>query len=179
MVCRHCVECVRRILVHDIGIAGADVELGSVRLDSDLTPAQLSVLESALQQEGFELIKSREIEIVDGIKRLLIDASRSDTSDGRVSFQRLLDGRYGLSFTSLSRLFSEVEGRSIENYFVGLRVERVKELIKYRSMTLSEIADTMGYSSVSHLSRQFKQVTGLTPSEFKSLGAPRRPLPDL
>lgn len=179
MVCRHCVECVRRVLGDDLHLAVRSVELGGAVIDGELSDDELSAVSRALQAEGFELIHSREAEIVDSIKRLLIDHIRRESENPRENLQQLLDGRFGLTYASLSRLFSEVEGRSLENYYVSLRVERVKELIKYRRMSLSEIAYLTGYSSVAHLSRQFKQVTGLTPTEFKALGAQRVPLQEL
>lgn len=96
----------------------------------------------------------------------------------RENLPELMTARFHLSYPSLSRMFSEVEGRSIENYFVSLRVERVKKLIKYQQLSLSEIAYVVGYSSVSHMSRQFKQVTGLPPSQFREMER-KKPLPDV
>lgn len=179
MVCRHCVECVRRVLTDDLHLAVRSVELGGAEVDGQLTVDEMARVARALETEGFELIHSREAEIVDSIKRTLIDLTRHDVGQQRENLASLLDGKFGLSYASLSRLFSEIEGRSLENYYVSLRVERVKELIKYRRLSLSEIAYMTGYSSVAHLSRQFKQVTGLTPTQFKALGGNRTPLPDL
>lgn len=172
-------ECVRRLLSDDLCLKVKSVELGTAEIEDDLTEQGIADVDQALRAEGFELIRSREIEIIDTIKRILIDYTRDDSEPRRETLQSLLDGRFGLSFSSLSRLFSEYEGRSLENYYIGLRVERVKELIKYRRLSLSEIAYLTGYSSAAHLSRQFKQTTGLTPSEFKSIGGERTPLPDL
>lgn len=177
MVCRHCVESVNHLLSDTLKLPVQHVELGSALIDDDLSEAQMKVISEALLKEGFELIQSREAEIVDTVKRLLIDYSRSDYSD-RVSLPDILSTKFNLSYPSLSRIFSEVEGRSIENYCMNLRIERVKELIKYRQLSLSEIADMMGYSSVAHLSRQFKQFTGLTPSQFREIGS-RKPLPEV
>lgn len=179
MVCRHCVECVRRVLADGLNLDVKRVELGEAEIAGTLTDADLARAAEALRAEGFELIHSREGEIIDAIKRALIDFTRREGALERENLQSLLDGRFGLSYTSLSRLFSEIEGRSLENYYISLRVERVKELIKYRRLSLSEIAYMTGYSSVAHLSRQFKQTTGLTPTEFRELGAKRTPLPDL
>ena len=126
----------------------------------------------ALREEGFELIQSREAQVVEDIKHLLIEESRRDASESRQPMAEMLTDRLAMSYSSL------VEGRSIENYFISLRIERVKELIKYGRESLSEIAYLTGYSSPAHLSRQFKQITGLTPSQFRDLGS-RTPLPEL
>ncbi len=179
MVCRHCLECVRRLLSDGLQLKVTSVELGVAEIDGTLTDEDLEKVNHSLESEGFELIHSREIEIIESIKRILIDLTYRDGEHQRENLQSLLDGKFGLSYASLSRLFSETEGRSLENYYICLRIERVKELIKYHQLTLSEIAYQTGFSSAAHLSRQFKQTTGLTPSAFKSLGGKRTPLPDL
>ncbi len=179
MVCRHCVESVKRVLDDELRLHVSHVELGSAIVEDELTEDRLKELERALNKEGFELIQSREAGIVDAIKRTLIDISRKDVNGHRENLKEMLAGKFGLSYTSLSRLFSSIEGRSIENYYMNIRVERVKELIKYEQMSMSEIAHLMGYSSVAHLSRQFKQVTGLTPTEFKTIGVGRIPLSEV
>ena len=112
------------------------------------------------------------------LSALAIQESRRDASESRQPMAEMLTDRLAMSYSSLSRIFSQVEGRSIENYFISLRIERVKELIKYGRESLSEIAYLTGYSSPAHLSRQFKQITGLTPSQFRDLGS-RTPLPEL
>lgn len=179
MVCRHCVECVRKVLSEDLHIPVKYVELGAAETAVPLSTDDLSRVSEALEAEGFELIHSREVEIIDSIKRTLIDLTLQDGDHQRKNLQSILDGRFGLSYASLSRLFTEIEGRSLENYYISLRIERVKELIRYHQLSLSEIAYMTGYSSISHLSRQFRQTTGLTPTEFKSLGGKRTPLPEL
>lgn len=179
MVCRHCVECVRRVLSEDLDLNVRSVTLGSAEIDNTDGEVDMAKIEKALEKEGFELIHSREAEIIDSVKRLLISLTRQDGEHQRESLSSLLDGKYGLSYASLSRLFSEIEGRSLENYFISLKIERVKELIRYQKLSLSEIAYMMGYSSVAHLSRQFKQATGLTPTQFRTIGGDRIPLPEV
>lgn len=176
MVCRHCVETVRKVF-GSLGIELRGADLGSVDTVADLTPEQTEKLTAALEAEGFELIRSREAETVETMKHRLIELSRTD-GEQRRNLPEVLDGISGMGYAALSRLFSEVEGRSVENYFVSLRIERVKELIKYRRLTLSEIAWLTGYSSVAHLSAQFKRQTGLTPTQFRDLGT-RTPLPEV
>lgn len=178
MVCRHCMATVSHLLTSHLGLPVKSVELGYATVGRDLTADELRRVAEALREEGFELIQSREAQVVEDIKHLLIEESRRDASGSRQPIADMLADRLAMSYSSLSRIFSEVEGRSIENYFINLRVERVKELIKYGRESLSEIAYLTGYSSPAHLSRQFKQITGLTPSQFRDLGS-RTPLPEL
>lgn len=181
MVCQHCVHCVRNVLgelpgvtVKSVWLGGADVDVAGAEQD------YLPKIAAALAGEGFELIKTRDAEMVDRVKRVLIEMSRRDDGvRGNLPEMLMEEMRaWSVTYGSLSRLFSSMEGRTIENYFMSLRVERVKELIKYGQQTLSEIAYETGYSSVAHLSRQFKQHTGMTPTEFRSMGV-RKPLQDV
>lgn len=177
MVCRHCVESVRRALAGLDGIVTVNVELGAVDVEGALDDDSLRRVADALCSQGFELIVSREAAIIDNVKRRLIDESRRDGGPS-ANLSELLSSGFGVSYASISRIFSSVEGRSIEHYFMELRIERVKELIKYERCTLAEIADLTGFSSAAHLSAKFKSVTGLTPTQFRSLGI-RRPLPEV
>ncbi len=177
MVCRHCVATVRHLLADELNLAVEAVGLGYAVIAGDLDSELMEKIRSILSNEGFELIHDRESEIVESIKRDLIDLSRRDDGE-KVNLTEYLSCRSGLSYASLSRLFSEIEGRTIENYMMNLRVERVKELIKYGQKSFSEIAYVTGYSSVAHLSRQFKQLTGMTPTQFRDMGR-RRPLPEV
>ena len=177
MVCRHCVATVRHLLADELNLAVEAVGLGYAVIAGDLDSELMEKIRSILSNEGFELIHDRESEIVESRKRDLIDLSRRDDGE-KVNLTEYLSCRSGLSYASLSRLFSEIEGRTIENYMMNLRVERVKELIKYGQKSFSEIAYVTGYSSVAHLSRQFKQLTGMTPTQFRDMGR-RRPLPEV
>ncbi len=177
MVCRHCVDKARDLLSSGLGLTVVAVELGAATIEENLDEVQLSKVAALLAEEGFELIQSREAEMVESIKHSLIEFSRRD-GEQHENLSDMLAAEFRLSYTSLSRIFSEIEGRSIENYYLNLRIERVKELIKYQQLSLSEIADQMGYSSVAHLSRQFKQFTGLTPTQFRQMGI-RKPLPEI
>lgn len=176
MVCRHCAQTVERTL-RSLGLDVRSVELGAAEISDDPDEKTLRLIASALEDEGFELIQSREAATVEAIKHRLIELSRTD-GEQRRNISEVLEGISGMGYTALSRLFSQIEGRSIENYFMSLRIERVKELIKYRKLTLSEIAWLTGYSSVAHLSAQFKRQTGLTPTQFRDLGT-RKPLPEV
>lgn len=176
MVCRHCVAAVTEA-VHRLGLPATDVRLGSIEFARDLTPQELEALEQALAADGFDIIQTREAEAVERIKHTLIELSRRDT-EKRPQLADEVSRAAGMSYSSAGRLFSQVEGRTIENYFLALRIERVKELIRYERLTLSEIALRTGFSSVAHLSRQFKQMTGMTPSQFRENGV-RTPLPEV
>lgn len=178
MVCRHCANTVRHVLADVLGLKVMAVELGVAEVDAEPAPELMARIERALADEGFEVIRTREAEIVESVKHTLIDMVRQETGERPGNLPQLLSCRYNLSYPSISRLFSSVEGRTIESYYVALRIERVKELIKYRRMSLSEIAFVTGFSSVAHLSRQFKQLTGMTPTQFRDMGR-RTSLPEL
>jgi YesN/AraC family two-component response regulator len=149
--------------------------LGEVTLaDDSLLPAKVKELEAGLTQLGFELIDDRKSRIIEKVKNLVVtmvhhtdEAPREKTSD-------MIAKELHLDYPYLSKLFSEVEGITIEQYTIQQKVEKVKEYIVYEEITLSEIADRMGYSSVAYLSAQFKKVTGLPPSHFKNLGLHQR-----
>ena len=178
MVCRHCVEAVRRIVGSVDGLTAEDVGLGYALLAGDPQAELLDRLETLLRDEGFELIQSRESAMVEEVKKQLIDRVWHPGEYGNLNVSKQLSESLGASYSVVSRLFSEVEGRTIENYLKAIRVERVKELIKYERMTFAEIADAAGYSSEAHMSRSFKQVTGMTPGAFRTLGR-RTPLPEV
>ncbi len=178
MVCRHCAQTVRHILADVLGLKVIAVELGMAEVDAEPSETLLTGIGKALADEGFELIQSREAEIVEDVKHTLIELVRSDAGDRPGNLPEMLAHRYNLSYASISRLFSSVEGRTVESYYMALRIERVKELIKYRRLSLSEIAYVTGFSSVAHLSRQFKQLTGMTLTQFRDMGH-RTALPEI
>ena len=165
MVCNHCVAAVRNVLA-DAGLTVIDVELGRADIADNLTDEGLTEVARRLEDSGFELITDPAKDIVETIKREIIMMVRSTEP----SFKKLSDylsDRLGRDYKSLSRIFSETEGRTIENYAILQKIERVKELLLDGQLTVSEIAWQTGYSSVAHLSRQFKDITGMTPSEFR------------
>ena len=178
MVCRHCMHTVHHVLADMLGLKVVAVELGMAEIESDATPGLMDRIEKALTDEGFELIQTREAEIVESVKHTLIELVRSDAGERPGNLADVLSCGHNLSYASISRLFSSVEGRTIESYYMALRIERVKELVKYGRMSLSEIAYVTGFSSVAHLSRQFKQLTGMTPTQFRDMGR-RRSLPEI
>lgn len=176
MVCARCVAAVARVL-HATGLAVKHIDLGEVELEHEPTTAQLSALGEALQREGFELVDDRDAATIARIKAAVVKlVHHSDEATGRAKLSEHLSALLHREYSSLSALFSEVEGITIEHYFLLQRLERVKELIRYDELTLGEIAFRTGFSSVAHLSAQFKKLTGMTPSAFKALGKGRKAL---
>lgn len=172
MVCRHCVEALRQALeAMDLGVV--HVEIGRAVIQEEvLDEKQLAELDRRLADAGFERVKSRQQQIADRVRRAVIEHVRTADSC-RLNLSACLSEKLAMSYDTLSRAFSQEEGRSIEKYFIIQKIEYVKELIGYGEFSLTEIADRAGYSSVAHLSRQFKEVTGLTPTQYIA-GANRR-----
>ncbi len=161
-------------LLAEQGIAPLTVELGEVELAEDLAPNELKKLNGCLNSLGFELIDDKKSRLIDKIKTTIISQIHHNEETADVTLSKLIAGSLNADYNHLSTIFSESEGITIEKYFINQRIEKVKELIVYDELSLSEIAYKLGYSSVAHLSNQFKKVTGLTPSFFKSLKKPKR-----
>ncbi|MCM1093622.1 MAG: helix-turn-helix domain-containing protein [Lachnospiraceae bacterium] len=174
MVCDRCVKVVKEA-VAGLGLNGATVGLGYIEMPEKLDKSSMTALETALEKEGFEILKSREEELVELTKGILIKLARADDATSR-KLSVYLSETLGVDYTTLSRIFSASEGRTIERYYILQKIEYVKELIDYGGKTMSEIAHITGYSSVAHLSRQFKEVTGLTPTAYKDSGESHRQL---
>lgn len=169
MVCRHCIRAVETIL-DDLGIKNAEIMLGTVRIpDEEIKRVSLDRLDAQLEADGFERIVDRNAMIVENIKKTIIRHVRIER-DCPLNLSACLEKHLDITYDTASRIFSTQEGRTIEKYFIAQKIELVKELMGYNQMSVSEIADLTGYSSVSHLSRQFKEVTGLTPSQYLRQG---------
>lgn len=169
MVCRRCVLVVSEI-IKTAGINDARVQMGSVDLVQPINNEQLEQIEGELNRVGFEIINSHTIQIIEDIKSVIINNIYSQAHHNlNVNFSSIISDELHLDYNYLSSLFSSVEGITIEKYIINLKIERVKELLVYDEKTLSEIAYEMDYSSVAHLSGQFKKVTGFTPSYFKKI----------
>lgn len=177
MVCRHCVAKVAEIASSIPGLCLSGVELGTITVDNVPDDADIKKLNDKLIKEGFEIIRSRDEEIVTDIKARLIELSRN-SEGSRADIASLLQETMHISYRTLSRIFATHEGRTIENYFTALRIERIKELLLDNQLQLSEIAYVTGFSSVPHLSSRFKQATGMTPTQFREIGT-RIPLPEI
>ena len=168
MVCDRCIMAVRQLLQR-MGIAPQSVELGVVRLAEKLTKKQLEMLQKDLLQLGFELLDDKRQQTIDRIKTLIVDLVHYHDNRSELNLSDYLAQQLHSEYSSLSKLFSEFTGITIERYFILQRIERVKELIFYDQLSLTEIAYKLNYSSVAYLSSQFKQITGMTPSQFKAL----------
>lgn len=166
MVCPRCVMVVRDTL-NDLGFDVEEVELGKAVVRS-ADDESLSELQQALNEYGFELLQGREEQIVEQIKTRLVEyVRRSEMNKEMPKISTFLSDRLHQNYASLSSLFSKKENITIEKYLIHLRIERVKELLSYEELTLSEIAWKLNYSSVQHLSSQFKQVTGMSVTDYK------------
>lgn len=174
MVCHRCLHSVEDIL-NKSEIPFDKVLFGEIHLKNGLTQEQKENLAAKLKNEGFELIDSRLNGLIEKIKLLLIKRARNevDKKDIKLKLSTYLSEELHYEYTHLSSSFSEVEGRSIENFFIEQRIEKAKELIFYGQMTLSEIAFELDYKSSAYLSSQFKKITGTTPSDFKESGIAR------
>ena len=175
MVCHRCVLAVEDIL-NQSAIPFSKVIIGEIHLSKELTTEKQQLLIQKLNHIGFEMIDSHSGALIEKIKMLVIKKARNDvdSKESNLKLSRFLSENLHHEYTYLSSLFSAVEGRTIENFFIEQRIEKAKELIIYGQLTLSQIAYELEYSSVAHLSGQFKKVTGLTPSHFKQVGNSRR-----
>jgi AraC-like DNA-binding protein len=174
MVCNRCRTVVQAELVK-LGLAIKEVQLGEVDLLEEPTADQLGKLRGILLQHGFELIDDHKSKLINQVKKVIIEQVHYPKSGKlKVNFSDYLVSILHKDYPYLSNLFSEVEGTTIEKFMIHQKIERVKELLVYDEFSLSEIADQLGYSSVAHLSSQFKKITGLTPSYFKRLGQVKR-----
>jgi AraC family transcriptional regulator len=169
MVCNRCIRVVREEL-EKLGLRIQRVDLGEVDLVSG-KPIDLKKIRSVLEENGFELIEDKRVRIIERIKLAILKLVQHDHSVSalKLNHSDYISRELDHDYHSLSALFSSVENITIEQYIILQKIERVKELVKYGELTLSEIAFKMGYSSVQHLSNQFKKATGLTPSHFKDL----------
>jgi AraC family transcriptional regulator len=173
MVCHRCIMAVENEL-KKLEIPYANIELGVVDLASRLTDQKKTEFSQNIGALGFELIEDKTARIISEIKNTIIEFVRSESDNRRLKFSVYLAEKLNKDYNYLSNLFSSVEGTTIEQYLINQKIERVKELLVYDELSLGEIAHQLAYSSVQHLSNQFKKVTGLTPSHFKQLGENKR-----
>ena len=176
MVCERCILVVRQEL-DKLNIKHTSVTLGEVETAEEITEKQLLQLKTNLAIIGFELLDDNKHKIIEKIKTVIIEQIHYSDADDKHNFSEILSQKLHKDYSYLSSLFSDVESVTIEKYIINQKIEKVKELLVYDELNLSEIAFKLGYSSVAHLSTQFKKVTGLTPSHFKKLGGiHRKPL---
>lgn len=177
MVCDRCIMVVRQEL-DNASIEYKNIQLGDVELSKPIEDAQKRELAEKLNTLGFELLDDRKSAIITQIKSAIIKlVHTNELIESNKKLSVILSEKLGMDYHYISSLFSSIEGITIEKYVILQRIERAKELLIYDEMNLNEIADALGYSSVQHLSLQFKKVTGLTPTYFKQLkNKNRKPL---
>ncbi len=166
MVCNRCITAVKQEF-EKLGITPVAVSLGVVTLTDFPDDKQLAQLKEGLVSLGFELLDDEKKKLIEKIKNIIIEQVHYASLDETPNFSEVLTKKLHKDYSALSGLFSGVEGITIEKYIIHQKIEKVKELLVYGQLNLSEIAFQLGYSSVAHLSSQFKKVTGLTPTAFK------------
>jgi AraC-like DNA-binding protein len=157
-----------------LGLHYTVVELGEADILEDITSQQHDLFRDALLKLGLELMDNKKSVLIQKIKNVIVELVHYSEEPLTVNLSEFLSRKLNHDYTYLANLFSEVQGTTIEKFFITHKIERVKELLVYNELTITEIAYQMHYSSVAHLSTQFKKVTGLTPSHFKQLRDKRR-----
>lgn len=167
MVCPRCILVIEREL-SDLNISAKSIELGVAEFENALSEEQVNKISQRIVPLGFEILQDNRNKQVEGIKSLLIKALQQEAIEPHFSVKKYLSSNINKEYSYLSKLFSETEGATIEHYFILLKIEKVKELLSYHEYTLSEIALKLGYSSVQHLSTQFKKALGISTRDFKN-----------
>jgi AraC-like DNA-binding protein len=173
MVSNRCKMAVKEEL-KKLGLHYIVVDLGEVDIMEDISGEQRELLKAALASSGLELMDDKRAMLIEKIKNIIIEMIHHSDELIKVNFSDYLSERLSHDYTYLANLFSEVQGTTIEHFIISHKIERIKELIIYNELNITEIAFKMNYSSVAHLSNQFKKVTGLSPSHFKSMKDKRR-----
>jgi len=173
MVCGRCKMVVKSEL-DKLGLQTIAIELGEVELQDNITDSQKELLLKNLQALGFDLIDDKKSKTIEKIKNLIVDLVHHKNNELKVNLSDYLVENLNQDYSTLSNLFSEIENTTIEKYFISQKIEKVKELLIYNELSLSEIADMLNYSNVAHLSNQFKKITGFTPTYFKQLKDKKR-----
>lgn len=173
MVCNRCIMAVQSVL-DKLNLSAKSVSLGELIFENKLSDVDLKKLGAELIPLGFEIIDDNKSRIIEQIKNTVIDLVQNLNGEQKENISELLSAKLGHDYSYLSNLFSKVEGTTIEKYYIAQKIEKVKELLVYDELTLSEIAYQLNYSSVAYLSNQFKKVTGLTPSHFKQIRENKR-----
>ncbi len=173
MVSNHCKMVVKASL-KELGLHFIVVDLGEVEIMEDLSTEQRKQLKSALLENGLEVMDDKRAILIERIKGIIVEMVHNLDEPIKTNFSDYLSEKLHHNYTYLANLFSEVQGTTIEHYIISNKIERIKELIIYGELNMTEIAYKMNYSSVAHLSNQFKKATGLTPTHFKQLKNKRR-----
>lgn len=173
MACLSCKVFVKDALL-EMDIHSVKVELGEIETKEEVSDEEKQQLNKLIKKVGLELLESKQGILIEKIRKIIVDYVYHSEEKEIINFSDLLSQKLNYSYSYLANFFSEVEATTIEQYVIAMKIERIKELIIFGEDTLTEIADKMHYSSVAHLSAQFKKVTGLTPSHFKELKKKRR-----
>lgn len=173
MVCNRCIMVVKNEL-EKLGFQPVNLKLGEVEFQKEIDDVEKSTINNHLKGFGFELIDDKKSRIIEKIKNVIIEQVHHQDNHVKTNLSDVLSSKLHHDYNYLSNLFSEVEGTTIEKYFISQKIEKVKELLVYDELSLSEIAFRLNYSSVAYLSNQFKKITGLTPSHFKQIREDKR-----
>jgi AraC-like DNA-binding protein len=168
MVCDRCKMVIKSAL-ENIGVFPVSIALGEVEFLRDFKDNEKQEVKEKLQSLGFELLEDKTTITIEQIKCLIVNLVHHQNNELKINLSNYLSEQLGQDYSTLSNLFSEVQGTTIEHYFIAQKIEKVKELLLYRELTLSEIAIKLNYSDVAHLSNQFKKITSFTPTDFKKL----------
>lgn len=168
MVCDRC-KWVVKTEIEKLGFNANVIDLGEIELETNIDVEQKSQIKEALENFGFEMIDDKKSRIIEKIKTLIIDLVQNNNNQINTNLSEYLSNQLAQDYSKLSNLFSEVEDITIEKFFINQKIKKVKELLMYDELTLSEIAYQLNYSSISYLSNQFKKVTGFTTTHYKLL----------
>ena len=176
MVCDRCISVIKEGITN-LGYEVNKVSLGKLALKSDIDKEGFNRIEQFLSENGFEMISNRQLRIVNHAKELISEVFGQNVKyDAKLKFSSLLSETLHMNYDSISELFTELEGITLEKYIITKRLEKVKELLVYTEFTLTEMAYITGFSSINHLSRQFKELTGFSPSYFKQVRSSKKKL---
>ncbi len=173
MVCPRCISSVEQILKNN-NLNAKYIRLGEVELEAKTTSIHLKKFAQELLQTGFELLDDQKAQSIEKVKNLLIQKVQSGEVEEHFSLTKFIGEKIFKDYSSISKMFSQLEGVTLEQFFNLQKIEKVKEWLIYNEQSLTQIAFNLGYSSTQHLSSQFKKLTGMTPSQFKQLGALHR-----
>ena len=173
MACESCKIFVKDAL-KELDISTVKVELGEIETKEDISDNDKKELNNKIKKAGLELLQKKDGVLIEKIRKIMINYVYKSDEKPNIKFSALLSKELNYSYTYLANFFSEIEATTIEQFMIALKIERIKELIIFGESTISEIAHKLHYSSVAHLSAQFKKATGLTPSHFKALKEKRR-----
>lgn len=179
MVSRRCIMIVKEIL-REMELHFIVVDLGVIETMEDLTPEQIETFKNALYESGLELMDDKKAILIESIQNVIVEMIYNDEELSNMNYSDYISEKLNHNYTYLSNVFSEVKGTTIQHFIIMHKIEHIKELIIYGELNMTEISYKMNYSSVAHMSNQFKKITGLTPSHFKLLKNKRRtPIEDI